>query len=424
MMDPPDKPFMDWPITEDYCRQFAKAFGLVILFSGKVGGFEKEMMRENAPAGAVFYATLDGTGKPVRRVLEPEGRNLVTKLAFPPPVGNLQARWCSSALKMEVGERILHKDPRLQQGTWCVVTGIRADESAQRAKQDPLTVESALSPMVPRQAVRDGTARKRVAWTWLAVHDWPEADVWAILERYRVNPHPAYKIGFGRVSCMTCIFGNREQWATVKAINPERFDIIADYEDFFGDMPASRRVDRVTKQGEVIPHAGAISIQDVGTPGRPKYRKIRELVRGNYVAKRREISAYTEAAGEILENLANAVIQASGTEQRRGVLAAAVMDLVSVESVATLPAAFITKYKKKVLGIDSSVKKNVEGYFQAVKTMREEDVVIPPARDHVPPGMDREVKLSQANRYTDAILLPPGKWRRPAGAFKRDGGPI
>lgn len=409
MMDPPDKPFMDWPITEDYCRQFAKALGLVILFSGKVGGFEKEMMRENAPAGAVFYATLNEAGKPVRRVLEPAGRQLVTKLAFPPPVGNLQARWCSSALKMEVGERILHNDPRLQDGTFCVVTGIRADESVQRAKQDPLAVER---------------AKKRTIWTWLAVHDWPEADVWAILERYRVNPHPAYKIGFGRVSCMTCIFGNREQWATVKAINPERFEIIADYEDFFGDMPAERRVDRVNKQGEFIPHAGAISIQNVGTKERPKYRKIRELVAGNYVAKRREISAYTEAAAEILENLANAVVQASGREQRRAILSAAVTDLAGVESVATLPAAIVVKYKKKILAVDPSVKKNVEGYFQGVNTMRTEDVVIPPARSHVPPGMDREVKLSQASRYTDAILLPPGKWKRPAGAFKRDGGPI
>lgn len=432
MMDPPDKPLMDWPITEDYCRQFAKALGLVILFSGKVGGFEKEMMRENAPAGAVFYATLNEAGKPVRRVLEPADRVRVTKLAFPPPVGDMQRRWCSAALKMEVGDRIIRNDPRLQAGTWCVVTGIRASESDARAKQDPLVQET----------VRRGTSRERTVWTWLAVHDWPEADVWAILEKHRVNPHPAYKIGFGRVSCMTCIFGNREQWATVKAIAPERFDTIADYEDYFGKMDPARRVDRVSKEtGEPIPHAGAISILDVnesektGLP--PKYRKIRELVRGNYMAIRpvgplgkgtgkevNVLASYTEAAAEVLKNLANAVVQASTREERRTILSAAVTDLAGIEAAASLPGKFIKQMKAQVVAAGGDVAANVKGYFDAVDTVREQGIFVPPAESFVPSGMDREVKLSQASRYTDAILLPPGKWKRPAGAFKRDGGPI
>jgi hypothetical protein len=39
---------MDWPVTRDYCRAFAAAFGLPIFFSWKVGGFEREMCRDNA----------------------------------------------------------------------------------------------------------------------------------------------------------------------------------------------------------------------------------------------------------------------------------------------------------------------------------------------------------------------------------------
>ena len=34
--------FMDWNVTEDYCRKFAAAFGVTIYFSWKEGGFKKE----------------------------------------------------------------------------------------------------------------------------------------------------------------------------------------------------------------------------------------------------------------------------------------------------------------------------------------------------------------------------------------------
>jgi 3'-phosphoadenosine 5'-phosphosulfate sulfotransferase (PAPS reductase)/FAD synthetase len=437
MMDPSDKPFMDWPITEDYCRKFAKAFDLPLLFAGRVGGFEQEMLRENAPAGDVFYTTITPKGALEKRVLKPaEAGKRVTKLAFPPPVGSLQARWCSSALKIEVGSRIINNDPRIQQGTFCVVTGIRAEESAQRASQEPLLVESALSRSVRPQDIR-GTQRKREVWTWLAVHDWPEADVWKIMKKYGVNPHPAYHIGFGRVSCMTCIFADRDQWATIQELNPERFDRIADYEDFFGALDAARRVDRVRKQdadpdvvpqgerwkkGDPIPHGGAISILNVGTQSQPKYRKIRELVRGGYRSKRGDLAVYLETSDAVLRNLVNAVVQASTAAQRSTILEEARADKVGVETVATLPKALITQYKKQMLKANPP-KKSVEDYFKAVEEMRTESIVIPPARSYVEPGMEREARLSQSDRYTDTILLSPSQWVQPAGAFKRDGGP-
>ena len=42
-----DSSLMDWPVTEDYCRKFARAFGLPIYFSWKVGGFLGEMLRQD-----------------------------------------------------------------------------------------------------------------------------------------------------------------------------------------------------------------------------------------------------------------------------------------------------------------------------------------------------------------------------------------
>jgi tRNA(Ile)-lysidine synthase TilS/MesJ len=40
---------MDWPVTEDYCKKFAKAFDVPIFFSWKEGGFEREMLRRDQP---------------------------------------------------------------------------------------------------------------------------------------------------------------------------------------------------------------------------------------------------------------------------------------------------------------------------------------------------------------------------------------
>ena len=436
MMDPSDKPFMDWPITEDYCRKFAEAFDLPLLFAGRVGGFEQEMLRENAPAGDVFYTTITPKGKLEERIIKPSqyGKR-VTKLAFPPPVGSLQQRWCSSALKIEVGSKIIHNDPRLQQGTFCVVTGIRAEESAQRAKQDTLEVEFARSNSVPKQAIR-GQQRNRTVWTWLAVHDWPEADVWKIMKKYGVNPHPAYHVGFGRVSCMTCIFADRDQWATIKELNPKRFNRISDYEDFFGDLDPARRVDRVHsedapdtvpqeqrwKKGDLIPHGGAISILNVGTKRKPLYRKIRELVAGGYHSKRGSIAVYSETADTVLKNLVNAVVQASTTAQRGKILAEATADKVSVENVATLPKVMITQYKRQMEKANPP-EGPFAAYFSAVETMRNQSILIPPAKSYLKPGMEHQARLSQSDRYTDNILVPSAKWVQPAGAFKRDGGP-
>lgn len=47
-VDGKDETFMDWEITEDYCRKFAAAFGVPIYFSWRDGGFLKEMLLKMA----------------------------------------------------------------------------------------------------------------------------------------------------------------------------------------------------------------------------------------------------------------------------------------------------------------------------------------------------------------------------------------
>ena len=50
----------DWPVTEDYCRQFAKAFDLKIYFSWLEGGLEREMCRKDQAEAPTYFETPEG----------------------------------------------------------------------------------------------------------------------------------------------------------------------------------------------------------------------------------------------------------------------------------------------------------------------------------------------------------------------------
>ena len=69
---------------------------------------------------------------------------------------------------------------------------------------------------------------------WRPIRDWTEEQVWQIIERYRVRVHPAYYLGWGRVSCKFCIFGNANQFASAFAISPKQGAQLVGYEHDFG----------------------------------------------------------------------------------------------------------------------------------------------------------------------------------------------
>ena len=212
---------MDWPVTEDYCRQFAKAFGVAIHFSWKEGGFERAMLRQQTPTAPVKWLASDGT-LAARGGDGPHG----IRRRFPQVSADLSVRWCSSYLKIDVGCRVLTNEPRFQHGSTLVLTGERADESTARAKYKTFEPH--------RTDNRDGKLRPRFVDHWRPVHQWSETQVWQIIERHRVNPHPAYHLGWGRTSCALCIFGSAKQLASAKAVLPDQFDKVAGYEREFG----------------------------------------------------------------------------------------------------------------------------------------------------------------------------------------------
>lgn len=200
----------DWPCTRAYCRAIARAFEVPIYFGWKVGGIEGEMLRDNAPTQPTRFETPSGE---VRQI---GGKGpLGTRLKYPQVAASLSARWCSAYVKIDVGEKMLRGQERFIGCRTLIVTGERAQESTSRARYATFEVDRADS--------RTSGGKPRHVDRWLAVHAWSEQEVWAIIERWLVNPHPAYRLGWGRVSCAACIFGNANQWASLRVVNPPQF---------------------------------------------------------------------------------------------------------------------------------------------------------------------------------------------------------
>lgn len=210
---------MDWPVTEAYCSAFAAALGLPITFSWKQGGFEREMLRNGQPTAPTMI--------PIGAGIQEIGGDgpLGTRMKFPQVSASLTTRWCSSYLKIGVGAAYITNNPKFLQGRTLVITGERAQESASRAKY------LAFEPH--RTDNRTGARIKRWVDHWRPVHSWTEQQVWQIIERWAINVHPAYWLGWARTSCMLCIFGSPNQWASASKIAPKKVIRIIDYERAF-----------------------------------------------------------------------------------------------------------------------------------------------------------------------------------------------
>lgn len=240
--------FMDWPCTKAYCQQFAKEFKLPIFFSYKKGGFRAEMLRNNSPTMPncfsvpvkpnPYYNYIHGDSFSDPMVecgleeatgfrLTSSGGNgpLNTRMKFPQISPDLRVRWCSSYLKIDVCTAAIVNQKRFEKSKTLLTSGERAEESPARAKYKVFEID--------RSDNRYGKKQRHVD-RWRPVHGWDINKVWDKIREYKVDPHPAYKLGFGRLSCMFCIFGNPAQWASAKLLDQERFYEIANYETEFG----------------------------------------------------------------------------------------------------------------------------------------------------------------------------------------------
>lgn len=253
--------FMDWPITPAYCREIARHFGVPIYFSWKEGGFLRELLRDGERTAPISWEEpLDDSVRAglIPVVVRSKGGTrgkLGTRLKFPQKGKSLSTRWCSGYLKIDVARRILSNDPRFARSSTLVVTGERAQESPGRARYKVFEVHES-----DNRKGRD----ERLVDRWRPVHAWKEERVWSLIERYKVRPHPAYSLGWGRCSCAGCIFGNADQWASFRAAMPERYEQIALLEEEFG-YTIDRRlsVRELAAKGTPYPETGDDSLLEL-----------------------------------------------------------------------------------------------------------------------------------------------------------------
>lgn len=238
-------PFMDWPCTPAYCRAIANAFGLPLYLSWKDGGFEREMVRLNAPTAPISFETPDGTVRTIGGHGPPG-----TRQRFPQVSANLSQRWCSAYLKIDPMAAFIRGQDRFLDSRTLIVTGERAAESKARA------LYSVLEPH--RTDTRNGQRRRRHVDHWRPVHGLDEAAVWDLMRRHGILPAPAYRLGWSRLSCLPCIFGGADQWATLRLIAPAWFDRIARYERAFRTtIQRTRSVVALADRGTPYPAARA-----------------------------------------------------------------------------------------------------------------------------------------------------------------------
>ena len=239
---PGEPGLMDWPVTLAYCEAFALHIGASFQTSWREGGMRREMLRaDERTSPVVFYKNgkrfqIGGTHGP-----------LGTRRKFPQQSASLAVRWCSASLKIDVSVSYLRNEPGFRNARTLVVTGERAQESSARARYKTFEPHRADS--------RRGKAGRHID-HWRAVHGWSEKKVWATIERFSLLAHPAYYLSYGRVSCLSCVFASKDQWATNRMIARAQFDAVAAYEAAFG-VTIHRNLDVAAQADLGTPYAAA-----------------------------------------------------------------------------------------------------------------------------------------------------------------------
>ena len=266
---------MDWKCTQSYVRAFAEAEGVPLRLSWRVNGFFGELYRCGASepvewcepdTGEIIRCKLSNNYVKCQELkaqateeMEEELKKLGYRMKFPAKTGDLSRRWCSAYLKIMVADSVManlsslgkleeiggkrHKFPAkggTHQGRWCsgnlkaavqdsvtsnldktreivkvlVVSGERRGESAGRSKYNEMEIHRTNAEAKAHRTVHQ----------WRPVIDYSEKDVWEVLKRHNVNPHPCYRAGWNRCSCAMCIFSTPTLFAGIKELYPEEFE--------------------------------------------------------------------------------------------------------------------------------------------------------------------------------------------------------
>ena len=144
---------------------------------------------------------------------------------FPAKGGTHQGRWCSGNLKAAVQDSVTSNLEQTKENVKIlVVSGERRGESKGRSKYNEIEIHRTNAP----------AKAHRIVHQWRPVIDYSERDIWEVLKRHKVNPHPCYRAGWNRCSCAMCIFSTPKLFAGIKEIYPEEFEALKRDEEILG----------------------------------------------------------------------------------------------------------------------------------------------------------------------------------------------
>lgn len=268
---------MDWRCTQNYVKSFAEAEEVSLRISYRINGFFGELYRIGA-SEPIEWVEPD-TGEIIRcrlsqrHIICQELKEKCTedmegvlkqygyRMKFPAKSGDLSRRWCSAYLKIMVADSVISNLDRLEelgklggkrqkfpakgsahQGRWCsgslkaaVQDSVTANLKKTRENVKVLVVsgerrgESRSRSMYNEMELHRTNAEKRahrIVHQWRPVIDYSEKDIWEILKRHRVAPHPCYRAGWNRCSCAQCIFSTPKLFAGIRELYPEEYDLL------------------------------------------------------------------------------------------------------------------------------------------------------------------------------------------------------
>lgn len=132
-----------------------------------------------------------------------------------------KAQFCTEELKtLPITLQVVL--PMLQAGPVLQWLGIRADESANRAKQ----------PRFNRH--------ESGSYLWRPIFRWSVEDVWAIHRKHGLAPNPLYALGFSRVGCMPCINCRKGEVRLAADLFPEHVARIRRWEEIVASVSKRR----------------------------------------------------------------------------------------------------------------------------------------------------------------------------------------
>ena len=239
---------MDWRCTANYIRSFAEAEQIPLRVSWRKNGFFGELYRigtseliewVDPETGEIYQCPPSKKYMECQKLKAAAISEMENKLAefgyrmkFPMKSGDLSRRWCSAYLKIMVADTVLRnmnsvaanltktrKDIKL-----LIVSGERRGESVGRSKYNEIEIHRTNAVYKHHRTVHQ----------WRPVIDYSERDIWEVLKRHKVNPHPCYRAGWNRCSCAMCIFSTPRLFAGIRELYPKEYALLCQDEKILG----------------------------------------------------------------------------------------------------------------------------------------------------------------------------------------------